>query len=230
MYAIFRGTFSWRVQINRAGQIYQNDFYFTLGGGVDNALLLATAYRDELLRQHPPPARRVAATNLRSDNTSGIPGVTATRDKKGKVMFWVARTRIGPRAQLAVAFSVSKWGDKARAQAVAERELQLKQLVGLKRTHPAEESLRNAPVQPLPAGVVAPILRDVVLRRHNESGTSGVQLLMWPDGRPRCWTARLIVPRGTRSFSVNLYGYEEAKALAVAERLRHVALKAALSP
>lgn len=54
----------------------------------------AQTYRDEVVRQHPPPERREVAQKLLQSDKSGVAGVTCRLNAKGEIMSWHAITRV----------------------------------------------------------------------------------------------------------------------------------------
>jgi len=225
-YGIFEGALGWEVRLLRSGTTYLKQFYFRAFGGRQEAFAHAQAWRDEIVRSHPPVARRERASRVRSNNTSGIPGVSLQCDRFGRPMLWLASTYLGPGNVLRKAFSLGRWGDEARNLAIAERQSQLAQMSGLAHVHPAEPWVRagRATERALPA-IPPPVPPAEVVRRNNRSGVAGVVRRRGRNGHPGYWTAQTFVEgvAVTRSFSVLTEGEEKARALAIEERCRQLA-------
>ena len=219
MYGIRVRSGHCQVCLKRNGVDFYKNFGFNTWGGRDAALMHAIAWRDEIVRLHPPLLRREKAQRLISTNTSGIAGVF-TMKYKGVVMMWGARTTIGSHKTVTKAFSIRRYGEQpAKAMAIAERQKQLGLLEGHVHLHPAEEVLRTAepPLNPIP--MVPPARRRHVLRRDNHSGVTGVSLVVL-KGQPMYWMAstQLLGVVLKNTFSLTKHGYEQAKALAIEAR------------
>jgi hypothetical protein len=223
-YGIFEGPLGWEVRLVRDGKKYLKQFFFRAYGDRDKALAHAQAWRDELVRAHPPQSRRDRASKLRSNNTSGIPGVSVQCDREGRPVLWLASTYIGPGQILRKAFSIGRWGAQAQALAIAERESQLSRMAGLAHVHPAEPWVRAGRVERVLPDVPPPISRPELVRTNNRSGVAGVVRRKGRNGHPGYWTAQTFVDgvAVTRSFSVLTEGEEKARALAVEERRRQL--------
>lgn len=226
MYGICGGPSSWEVTIHRRRQRYYAHFRFEIYGSEALALAAAQAWRDETVRQHPPPTRRERAEKPRSSNKTGIPGVTCWFNDKGFAILWRAKTHIGERI-LSKAFSVSKWGSRAKAMAVAERERQLEELSGLASVHPAEPAIRQLDLTLTPSISPSPKLQFVrgnVIRKTNRTGISGVSRKKGHGQHPGYWTAQSFVDGQytSKSFSVLIHGEDNARKLAIEERAKQV--------
>ena len=146
------------------------------------------------------------------------------RSADGKAVSWLAKTYLAPGEILRAAFSVSTEGDAAQVLAIRERSQQLGQMSGLARVHPAEESIRNGPLQPAVA-FSSKRSKSEVVRRNNRSGIPGVSFKVLRAGHPGYWIATTYTTgKGTanKAFSVAEHGYEKAKHLAIAERERQM--------
>ncbi|MET3440686.1 hypothetical protein ABIC94_001440 [Variovorax paradoxus] len=187
----------------------------------------AQAWRDEIVRAHPPTTRAARADKLRRNNTTGIPGVVCALGQDGRPSSWQARTYLGPGKVLRKCFSVGRYGaDEAKALAIAERQKQLQQMHGLNRVHPAEAALRETPLQPLLADRPPPIDKGLLLRSTNKTGSSGVLFRKAYQTALGSWIARTYAGSGRylqKSFAVRTYGEEAAKAMAIAERKQQLA-------
>lgn len=97
------------------------------------ALLRAQAWRDEVIKKHPPTLRREIAQILRSNNTSGISGVPYRQHNPEHPGSWIAVTSTNG-TRLYRTFAVKEHGyEAAKALAIAERQKQLEQLEQLAR-------------------------------------------------------------------------------------------------
>lgn len=115
---------AWKVTISRPGGKVYRDFSFIQYGGRDTALLVAQAYRDEIIRSYPPLTKRQLCTKLRSTNSSGIAGVKRVQ-RSENYAFWEAVTSL-PDRNLTKKFSVNVYGEEgARQKAIEERQRQL---------------------------------------------------------------------------------------------------------
>ena len=223
MYGVTRRALDWNVRLVRDGVRHDRTFSFLVFGGPAPALEAARAWRDLLVRTHPPVSRRERASRLRSTNSSGIAGVSLQYDRRGEPLLWLASTYLGPGQVLRRAFSIRRWGTDARRLAIKAREQQLAQMHGLARVHPAEDSLRLA--DPPPREPPAERPRAAIPRRNNRSSVPGVVRRAGRGHHPGYWTAQTMREgRATsKSFSVSEYGEERAKALAIKERERQLA-------
>jgi hypothetical protein len=241
MYAIVRMPSKWRVTLSRGGQKFLRDFSFSRYSGESAALACAQAYRDEVVGQHQPTERRELARKLLPSNKSGVAGVTFRLNARGEIMSWHAITRVSVDRVLTKSFGVGRYGAaQAERLAIAEREKQLRQMNGLRKVHPAEQSVR-ATAQKAPDAPKAmasrsrrilpePIAVVEILRKNNSSGIPGVSCIRNADGSPRYWLAKTggIGRRSiSQSFSVKAHGNEKARLLAIAARKEQLRLKEA---
>ena len=239
MYGITRGGRGWRVELKRNGVTLFKRFTFKMHQGEEPALARAQAWRDQMVKRHPPVARRQRADILRRNNTTGIPGVSCRTNAEGEPLYWIVQTCIGPGTMLRKCFSVGRYGPEAKERAIAEREEHLRQMAGLARVHPHEVLLRSAPAWPLPSDCPAPVAAKELLRSTNKSGIPGVFHRRAGPADPGRWVAATRAQHGERSltvqqsFSVRKYGEQEARALAIAARqaqLRRCAADMASAP
>jgi len=223
----------WKVALERNGVTLAKSFPFLVHGSEEAALLHAQAWRDEMVRKHPPMSRRQRAEIPMSTNTTGIPGVQCTLGPDGHPQAWTARTKIGPGQVLRKYFSVKRYGAQAKPMAIAERKKQLQQMEGVVIVHPSEALVRTAPPRTVPLDCPAPLAVREVVRSNNKSGVAGVFFHRSYPTHPGEWMATTYV--GNRKylrkhFSVTEYGEPEAKALAIAERQKQLELAAHLKP
>ena len=234
MYGIAHSGWGWTVAFRRSGVEFSKHFSAKLYQGAEAALVAAKAWRDEMLRAHPPVPRNVRAQTLRNTNTSGIPGISTRKGADGQVVAWRATTEIMPGQQVSRFFSIKRYGAKAKEMAIAERRMQLQQMVGLGRPHPAEAELREAPPRVLPAHTSGPLIRREIPLRTNTSGIPGVRRVPGPHPEHPGWWAAITTAadgkRLTKHFNIRICGEEDAKASAIAERQKQLELAAHLVP
>jgi hypothetical protein len=149
MYGIYRRPWGYEVSIMRRGIRYTKRFSATRHAGMAFALSRAQDWRDAAVKSLPPAARTELARKVRSNNTSGVSGVSCRLSPDGEPREWIAKTHVSKGKVLRVAFSVRQWGDAALLMAIEERANQLSQMHGLIRPHPAEAVIRkNAADEP----------------------------------------------------------------------------------
>lgn len=223
----------WKVVLERNGVTLSKSFPFLVHGGEETALLRAQVWRDETVRKHPPMSRRKRAEIPMSTNTSGIPGVQCILGPDCHPQAWTARTKIGPGQVLRKYFSVTRYGDRARSMAIAERKKQLQQMEGMVIVHPSEALVRTAPQRTLPLDCPEPLAVREVVRSNNASGVAGVSFHRSYPTHPGQWLASTYA--GNRKylrkhFSVREHGDAKAKALAIAARQEQLEQVAHLVP
>lgn len=129
-------TFGWEVRIRRKNKQlnrffsdskYQNDPH--------KSLIAAMEARDQMVQELPKMTRIERAKVNRVNNSSGIPGVSRTKNvkqyknKNYEYAFWQAYWCPEPGKTKSVRFSVKKYGEKgARRRAIEARESALKNL------------------------------------------------------------------------------------------------------
>ncbi|WP_261215212.1 MULTISPECIES: AP2 domain-containing protein [unclassified Variovorax] len=227
MYGIFTRPWGYEVSVMRNGTRHYRQFGRASYGGAEQALAHAQDWRDAIVRQHPPIARRARAEQPRANNSTGAPGVYSRVAPDGRVRAWLAKTYIAEDQILQTYFSVDGADRAAHAAALAERARQLAQMTGLAHVHPAEEAIRRE-TDAAPRARTARLSRAEIVRRNNSSGTSGVQFKSPRPDHPGYWMAiTFIAGRGTvsKAFSVKTHGEQAAKRLAIAERETQLALK-----
>lgn len=229
MYGISARPWGFEVSLVRNGVRYTRLFGHASYGGPQQALRRAQAWRDTIVKEHPPIARRERAQTLRSNNKTGAPGVSPRLCAQGKPVAWLAKTYLGHEEVLRTEFELTDWGHAARAQAIGERQRQLARMVGLARLHPAEEAIRKrAPVDE--AALPRKRSKSEIVRRNNTSGVSGVQFKTPRAGHPGYWVAiTYTAGKGSvsKSFSVRTLGYDTARDMAIAERKKQLRAKSA---
>ncbi|MBO9649603.1 MAG: AP2 domain-containing protein [Variovorax sp.] len=227
MYGIKRSSDSeaWAVRLSRKGKTLYKQFCFSLYGGEQAALVRAQVWRDEIVRAHPLMPRSQMAAIVRRNNTSGIAGVSCRLGPDGEPRCWTARTLIAANTELRASFSVTRYGAQAKQLAIAEREKQLKQLIGLTHVHSAEAIVRVSSPRELPPDLPVPVTKPLVARRDSRSGIAGVYHQTKRESDPGRWCARTNIGGGkilVKSFYVKQHGEEKAKELAIAERKRQL--------
>ena len=227
MYGIYPRPWGFEVSIMRNRKRHTAIFGAASYGGAEQALMHAQAWRDALVKSLPPTERRARAEKVRTNNTTGIPGVFGLLSAQGKVLGWLAKTYLAHDQILRALFPVNGAGNDARSMAIQERARQLGQMTGLAKVHPAEEAIRKAPA--LSSATLPPKRsKSEVVRRNNNSGITGVCFKSARPGHPGYWMAiTYTVGKGTvaKAFSVAEHGDEKAKKLAVAERQRQLSQK-----
>lgn len=150
MYGVNEYATKWIVILKRDGKNLAKTFAFSTHGGREAALTQAQSWRDEVIRQHPQVERRVNAQRLKSNNSSGVPGVFCQCWPDGRPMRWVTQTvaaKGGP--VLSSSFAVKKHGyEQAKEMAIAAREKHLEQVAGRVSWHPADAIDPDAPPSP----------------------------------------------------------------------------------
>lgn len=229
MYGISARPWGFEVSLVRNGVRYTRLFGHASYGGPQQALRRAQAWRDTIVKEHPPIARRERAQTLRSNNKTGAPGVSPRLSAQGKPVAWLAKTYLRHEEVLRTEFELTDWGHAARAQAIGERQRQLARMVGLARLHPAEEAIRKrTPVDE--AALPRKRSKSEIVRRNNTSGVSGVQFKTPRAGHPGYWVAiTYTAGKGSvsKSFSVRTLGYDTARDMAIAERKKQLRAKSA---
>lgn len=139
-YASAKGTsFYWRVSIIRQGEGHRKAFTDSVYGGADGALMAAKAWRDELFCTLPADNRAQVAVRVKTTNTSGVAGVTRTREmQNGKLgQFWVGYSPIVKgQSRRSKKFSIAKYGEEqAFALAVKAREAFIAELGDIEAPH-----------------------------------------------------------------------------------------------
>lgn len=118
----------WEVTLVRQRKRYRRTFIFHTNGGVRASLKKAKLWRDDMEQRYPPTPRFVQVTKPRVDTPHGIPGVNCRLGADGQPVLWWARTQVFKGRSITKAFSVGRYGDRARDLAIAEREKQLERM------------------------------------------------------------------------------------------------------
>ena len=110
------------VSIRRRGLTYTRRFASSKHGGLAAALEAAITWRNAYLAGTPVFTLREFHARVRSNNTSGVPGVTFLRRPKQPEGLWQAKICLGDGRRFCRQFSVRKFGPaEAYARAVAAR-------------------------------------------------------------------------------------------------------------
>lgn len=132
MYAICRQNRNgvqraWVVSLFRGGrQVVAREFVGSVYGGLEEALVAARRYRDEVLRQFPLEDRLPYRQTRKANNTSGIPGVAFRPASKKFPAYWCAETQVAVGKRLSKCFFLSKYDyETAKCLAIKERQKQL---------------------------------------------------------------------------------------------------------
>lgn len=124
------------VRVTRKGKLRSDYFRDQDHGGKKKALLAARKYRDELEAKYKRVSSKELAKRVRSNNTSGEPGVRYVEeidhrwDSKPCYGYWIAQWSPRKGVRKTKRFSVLKYGDdeafrlavKARRKGVSEME------------------------------------------------------------------------------------------------------------
>lgn len=128
-------THAWRVSLRRRHVMHVRNFADQKCGGKRNALRLARAYRDELMRKTSPLSRKEFSGIRRRNNRTGVVGVCryskSYRLKNGAIRhcwYWEAIWPTAPGESEISRFAVNKYGEAGafnRACAARARGLKL---------------------------------------------------------------------------------------------------------
>lgn len=214
--------------IARRGERFHQEFRIATYGDPEKAKAAAIAYRDEILKTIPAMSRSEFGTILRSNNTSGVPGVSRREEKKGFAR-WCAMVSLPDGTTRRRTFAVGKYGEeKARQKAIEARLELLKLLDGWFVHHPDA-----VPPGPAPSAVVEPAMPK---REKTQAGESKRQpspdkrvyrtQLNWRlrSGVKVCrdyWVAECALATGgtrRKQFCVTEYGEDDARRRAFEQR------------
>ncbi len=122
------GTWYWVVNFSRAGVRYSKRFYEPMHGGSKKARQAAIAWRDQMLAQIQPMTVIEFSQKVRSNNTSGVPGVTFHKTTRQPEGIWQAGLTLGSGRRLRRSFSILLHGEqRAFELAVHARQAMLEQ-------------------------------------------------------------------------------------------------------
>lgn len=124
------------VSINRNGKLFQKYFPDKRCGDEQNTMKLAQAWRDNIIAKYPPMSLMAFCSILRSNNTSGVAGISRTvkrnRAKSGGVAetaYWKSCIPMADGKARLCYFSVIKFGEEgAKLLAIEARMLGLSAL------------------------------------------------------------------------------------------------------
>ncbi|AVS79889.1 AP2 domain-containing protein [Paracidovorax avenae] len=217
----------WAVSIVRRGQHLAKEFRVAEYGDAEAAKAAAIAYRDQLLKEVPALSRRDFATIVRTNNTSGVPGVV--RKNENGYARWCAMVCLPNGKTRRRTFAVKKYGeDQARERAIKARLELLQLLDGWFVHHPDA-----VPEGQAPSDIVAPATprrdrRPAEGAKRKASPEKRVYRMpiKWTlrDGTQVCrdyWVAECDIPMGgvrRKQFAVCEYGEMEARQLAYEQR------------
>lgn len=120
----------WRVALVRRGEEHMRSFSAARYGSLDLALVAAKAWRDRVAHEVRPLTKAEYSQLLRSNNSSGYPGVYLRCQRKRNAageeveyLFWQAQTPEGVKPFRSKSFSVSRFGfDAAFERAIEARK------------------------------------------------------------------------------------------------------------
>ena len=128
-------THAWKVIIQRRKTIYTRYFSDGRYGGKTTALQAAKVYRDQLIARHPPMTRREVCVIRKTNNTSGVSGITRidsvewNKGRKLRRRYWDAQWPTLSGKPIHRKFSITLYGERRAFQlAVLARRQGLRQL------------------------------------------------------------------------------------------------------
>ena len=119
------------VFVHRNGKLFEKDFFERRCGGEANTRQVALAWRDRVIDENPAMSLADFCSIVRSNNTSGVPGVMR-HDKRqqsgqggaaGRV-YWVARIPYADGQSRSLSFSVATFGEEEAKRRAVEARLQ----------------------------------------------------------------------------------------------------------
>jgi hypothetical protein len=139
MFSRVRGGYYLNVTLHRDGKIFQKHFLEKRCGGAENAFKLAQAWRDTIIAEHPAMSMAKFCSIVRSNNTSGVPGVyraikrdSAKNGRESQRAYWQASIPLGNGKCRIQNFSVRTYGeDEAKERAIDARMHALRELDGI---------------------------------------------------------------------------------------------------
>lgn len=134
----------WRVAINRRGMHIDRHFSAKTYGSLEQAKAAAIAFRDKVNADIAPLTRREACATLKTNNTSGVPGVF--RSETHTAPQWVARLYCPHRKKaLSQTFAANRHGEeRAFELAVEARKRFLAEIEGYRVVHPELKQVFSA--------------------------------------------------------------------------------------
>ena len=212
------------VNLARMGKHVSKTFSPHRYGTLAAAQAAAIAYRDQLLADMPPMSRRECNAIVRSNNTSGVPGVTL---KKGEGRgSWLALIHWPDGSKERRSFAIGKYGnDEAFEMAVAARKDMLERAQGWMAKHPQSAPPKHMQVPAIEGVCVLPTSARPQPNKQQRLIPVGVRVWTYStrsaDGQPvpqRRWVVEhsqdgVVVKRKT--FCVKRHGEELAKELAL---------------
>lgn len=100
------GTWYWVVNFSRDGERFHRRFYEPMYGGSRNARKAAVAWRDEKLTQTKALSVLEFCQKTRSNNWSGVPGVTFLTSARQPDGIWQAGLKLAGGKRVRKSFSV----------------------------------------------------------------------------------------------------------------------------
>ncbi len=216
----------WSVAISRRGERFAQKFSVANHGGLEEAKAAAIAWRDGVLQRMPAMSLREFGTIVRSNNTSGVPGVYRSTYKG--FTFWYALVSLPNGKSRRRSFAVVKYGEERAKQLAIDARTELLNLKeGWLVQHPDAFPINQALPQ---AENCAP--------RPPKPRAEPAQPELSPDKRVYRRTSRRTLRNGriwsrdywiaeystatqkvrSKGFAVDEYGEEEARRLAYAQR------------
>ena len=106
-------THGWQIRLRRQGKLFSKFFSDRKHGGVEEALTIARAYRNELIKSLPDPVRAGAEGKMTRRNVSGVVGVSRIVIKSGlrRYEFWQATWSCESGVRKRMKFSVRRYGE-----------------------------------------------------------------------------------------------------------------------
>ncbi|XVJ70977.1 MAG: AP2 domain-containing protein [Rhizobacter sp.] len=120
------GTWCWVVNFSRNGTMYSKRFCEPMYGCSKGARQAAIAWRDQMLAQIKPMTVIEFSQKVRSNNTSGVPGVTFDKTTRQPEGIWQAGLTLSSGKRLRKSFSVLMHGERRAFElAVQARQVML---------------------------------------------------------------------------------------------------------
>lgn len=115
----------WRVTLWREGKRRQKTFSFLKLGGREAAYAAAIAWRDDELNKKPAMTIKAFATLRRSNNISGVPGVTFLRSPSQPAGFWQAGLTLKDGTRRRKSFGVATLGHHEAYRRAVQARLEM---------------------------------------------------------------------------------------------------------